>query len=211
MVIDPYWASATCIDEPFGGGTKRSNMRDVTHGDAQYQWLKATQEQSKAKYKFVFAHHVLGTGRGGIELAKNWEWGGLNANGTWGFSSNRVGWASPIHPLMVANRVTIFFQGHYHIWARQQLDGVTYQTLSEPADPHYSLFNADAYLSGDKFPNTGYTKVSVSPSAVKVDYIRTYLPTDEGSDKISGASVFSYSIPSLKRANLTPVLNFLLD
>ena len=95
---------------------------------------------------------------------------------------------------MAANHVNIFFQGHDHIWARQQLDGVTYQTLSEPADPNYSLFNSDAFLSGDKLPNTGYTRVTVSPTAVKVDYVRTYLPADEGAGKQSGAAAFSYSI-----------------
>jgi hypothetical protein len=96
---------------------------------------------------------------------------------------------------MVDNRVTIFFQGHDHIWVRQQLEGVTYQTLSEPGDPNYSLFNADAYRSGDKFPNTGYTRVNVSPAGVKVEYVRTYLPADEGPGRTSGDTAFSYTIP----------------
>lgn len=195
VVIDPYWGSPVCVDDPFGGGAKRSNLWDITHGDAQYQWLKTTLEQSKAKYKFVFAHHVLGTGRGGIELARLYEWGGQNGNGSWGFATNRPAWALPLHQLMVANKVTIFFQGHDHIWARQTLDGVTYQTLSEPADPNYSLFNADAFLSGDCFPNTGYTRVTVGPAGVKVDYVRTYLPADEGPGRTSGAVAFSYTVP----------------
>ena len=195
VVIDPYWSSAICVDDPFGGGAKRTNLWEITHGDAQYQWLKSTLEQSPARYKFVFAHHVLGTGRGGIELASQFEWGGLNANGSSGFAATRPSWSAPLHQLLVANRVTIFFQGHDHIWARQQLDGVTYQTLSEPADPNYSLFNADAYLSGDRLPNTGYTRVTVSPTGVKVDYVRTYLPADEGPGKTSGATAFSYTLP----------------
>ena len=195
VVIDPYWASATCVDDPFYGGAKRTNLWDVTHGDAQYQWLKTTLEQSKAKFKFVFAHHVMGTGRGGIELANLYEWGGQNNNRTWGFSANRPSWSAPIHQLMAANKVSIFFQGHDHIWAHQQIDGVTYQTLSEPADPFYTLYNNDAYLSGDKLPNTGYTRVTVSPSSVKVDYVRTYLPADEGQGKKSGSVAFSYSLP----------------
>ena len=194
VVIDPYWASAVCVDEPFGGGDKRTNLWDITHGDAQYQWLKTTLEKSDAKYKFVFAHHVMGTGRGGIELAELYEWGGLNKNGRWGFTTKRPNWASPIHKLMADNNVTIFFQGHDHIWAKQELDGVIYQTLSEPADPFYALYNADAYLSGDKFPNTGYTRVTVSPAAIRVDYVRTYLPADEGVGKTSGATAFSYSV-----------------
>jgi Calcineurin-like phosphoesterase len=69
VVIDPYWGSSVCVDEPFHGGPRRTNLWDVTLGEAQYQWLKRTLEQSSAKYRFVLAHHVLGTGRGGIELA----------------------------------------------------------------------------------------------------------------------------------------------
>jgi len=195
VVIDPYWGSPVCVDNPFGGGAKRSNLWDITHGDAQYQWLKSTLEQSHAKYKFVFAHHVMGTQRGGIEVAGLYEWGGSNANGSWGFTANRPTWPSPIHQLLVANKVTIFFQGHDHIWVHQQQDGVTYQTLSEPADPNYSLFNSDAYLSGDKLPNSGYTRVSVAPTGVKVEYVRTWLPADEGPGKVSGTVAFSYTIP----------------
>ena len=206
VVIDPYWGSPTCVDNPFYGGAKRTNLWDITHGDPQYQWLKATLEQSHAKYKFVFAHHVMGTGRGGIELAGLYEWGGYNSDATtWGFSTNRSSWQSPIHQLMVTNKVTIYFQGHDHIWVRQQLDGVTYQTLPEPADPNYSLFNADAFLSGDQLPNTGYTRVTVSPSNVKVDYVRTYLPADEGTGKVNGSTAFSYSISPAYSA---PVASF---
>ena len=194
VVIDPYWASPVCVDNPFYGGVKRSNLWDITHGDAQYQWFKTTLEQNRSKFKFVFAHHVMGTGRGGIELAGKYEWGGQNSDGSWGLTKNRPTWPSSIHQLMVDNKVTIFFQGHDHIWARQLLDGVTYQTLPEPADPNYTLYNSDAYLSGDKMSNTGYTKVTVSPTEVKVEYVRTWLPQDEGPGKISGTTAFRYSL-----------------
>ncbi len=195
VVIDPYWESPVAVDNQFGGTTKRQSMWEVTHGDAQYAWLKRTLEQSKAKYKFIFAHHVMGTGRGGIELAKLWEWGGESQNGQLDFSLQRPNWTTPIHQLMASNKVTIFFQGHDHIWVRQKLDGVTYQTLSQPADPNYTLWNSDAYLSGDKFSNTGYTRVSVSPSQVKVEYVRTYLQKDEGPGKVHGEVAFSYTLP----------------
>jgi hypothetical protein len=194
VVIDPYWSSPVAVDNVFGGSDKRALMWDVTHGDAQYQWLKTTLEQSKAKYKFVFAHHVMGTGRGGIELARLWEWGGENSKGVNEFTALRPTWSSPIHQLMAANRVTIFFQGHDHVWVHQQLDGVTYQTLSEPADPNYTLYNSDAYTSGDTFPNTGYTRVRVSPTGVTVEYVRTYLPKDEGPGRVSGTVAFGYTI-----------------
>jgi hypothetical protein len=52
----------------------------------------------------------------------------------------------------------------------------------------------DAFRTGDKLPNTGYTRVAVSPSGVDVAYVRTYLPADEGPGKTSGAVAFSYSL-----------------
>ena len=194
-VIDPYWASPVAVDTVFGGGSKRSGMWDVTHGLDQYLWLKNTLENSKAKYKFIFAHHIMGTGRGGIDIANLWEWGGSDNTGAYLFTQQRAGWDSPIHNLLVKNKVSIFFQGHDHVWVHQSLDGVTYQTVSEPADPFYALYYSENYVTGERFPNSGYTRVSVSPEKVKVEYVRTYLPADEGPGKVSGQAVFAYTIP----------------
>lgn len=195
VMIDPYWGSDVCVDNPFFGGDKRSDLWTVTHGDAQYQWLKRTLEQSTARYKFVFAHHVMGTGRGGIEVARLYEWGGRSPNGNTEFAARRPTWAAPIHQLFVQNKVSAFFQGHDHIWVRQELDGVVYQSISEPADPNYSLFNADAYTSGVKHPNSGYTRVTVGPTGANVEYVRMYRPADEGGGRVSGTVAYSYVIP----------------
>lgn len=208
VTIDPYWGSPVVVDNDFFGGNKTSNQWDITHGKAQYDWLKATLEQSKAKYKFVFAHHVMGTNRGGVDVALKFEWGGQNANGTVGFTQNRTGWALPIHQLFVANKVTIFFQGHDHIWVHQQLDGVTYQALGSPANPNYSLFNSDAYATGERFPDSGYTRVTVAPAGVKVEYVRTYLPADErpGTERVNGTVAFSYTVGGAIEQSTTPVI-----
>lgn len=198
VVIDPYWSSPVPVDGALGdNGPRTRNLWDITHGDAQYEWLKRTLEQSRARWKFVFAHHVMGTGRGGVEVATDFEWGGNNRNGTPGFIVNRPGWPMPIHQLLVANHVTIFFQGHDHLFAHQELDGVVYQELPNPADNTYTAFNADAYQSGNKFPNSGYVKVTVAPSSVTVDYVRMFLPQDEvPPGKVSGMIQFSYTIPA---------------
>jgi uncharacterized protein (TIGR03437 family) len=201
VVIDPYWGSPEQVDTGLGGqsnpSVKTQDKWAVTHGDAQYQWLKQTLEQSTAKWKFVFAHHVMGTGRGGVEIANEYEWGGDNPNGSWAFTQYRPTWPDPIHQLMVANHVTIFFQAHDHLYAHQQLDGVVYQSLPNPADNTYTAFNSDAYTSGDIFPNAGYTKVTVSPTSVKVEYIREWLPQDEKPPaQVSGTVQFAYTISS---------------
>jgi hypothetical protein len=118
-------------------------------------------------------------------------------DGSWGFSERRPRWPLPIHQLLVANGVTIFFQGHDHLFARQTLDGVVYQSLPNPADDSYTAFNETTYQSGDTFPNAGYVKVTVSPSSVTVEYIRMFLPEDEvPPNRVSGMVQFSYTIPA---------------
>ena len=185
VMIDPYWHSSQTVDNQFGSDHTSKGNRDlwnVTLGDAQYQWFKQTLATSTAKYKFVFTHHVLGTGRGGIELANGYEWGD-----TAGLAAHRPGWDKTIQQIMADNHVTIFFQGHDHIFVHQQLDGVIYQTLPEPANPFYSWENVDAYKTGDKYPNSGRVRVTVSLDGVKVDYIRSYL---DKPDEVA----FSYTV-----------------
>jgi len=207
VTLDPYWYSTNSVDTAYAESQHpNNNTWLVTHGDPQYFWLKQTLEQSRAKFKFVFAHHVMGTGRGGIEEAVQYEWGGRNTDGTWGFTTNRPNWPLTIHQLFVSNNVTIFFQGHDHVFVHQELDGVTYQELPNPADPNYSLFNADAYTNYLYMTNnSGYTRVTVSPENVKVDYVRTILPANELPNGITnnappgvtnGQVAYSYTIPA---------------
>lgn len=196
VVIDPYWHSSKPVDNVFGGGAKSRDMWAITLGDTQYQWFKRTLEQNKCKYKFVFTHHVLGTGRGGIELAGLYEWGGNNMKGNWEFDQKRSEWEMPIHQLMVKNGITIFFQGHDHLFARQQLDGIVYQTLPQPADPYYAADNKAAYRSGDVLPNSGRVRVTVSPEKVRVEYVRSYLPKDVTAEHPNDEVAFSYEIPA---------------
>ncbi|MEI6348645.1 MAG: metallophosphoesterase [Bacteroidota bacterium] len=167
-------------------------------GTPQYTWLKNTLEGSTAKYKFVFAHHVSGQGRGGINQAKLYEWGGYEANGTtWGFTTNRPGWAKPIHQLFVDNGVNIFFQGHDHVFAHEVMDNVIYQSMPMPSDSTYQigmLANADAYVS-DTVDGSGHVRITVTPVCVKVDYIKAYLPADTVSGIHHNREIgFSYTI-----------------
>lgn len=199
VVLDFYWNSDIAVDNTAGNGDKKSgkgnrNLWDVTLGEEQYKWFKNTLETSDAKYKFVFTHHVLGTGRGGIEEAKLYEWGGYNQKGVYEFDKMRPGWELPIHQLMVKNGVTIFFQGHDHLFAKQELDGVIYQEVPNPADNTYTAFNKDAYKSGDTLPNSGYLNVTVSADQVKVDYVKSFLPKDESGDNKNGVVSYSYTI-----------------
>jgi hypothetical protein len=170
---------------------------DWTLGVNQYNWLKSTLESGKSKYKFVFAHHVRGEGRGAATNARLFEWGGFESNGTtYGFASKRSGWAKPIHRLFVDNKVNVFFQGHDHLFAHEVLDGVTYQEVPMPSDSTYQigmLANADAYTT-DQVAGTGHLRVTVSPAEVKVDFVQAYLPRDETGSRKNRQVAFSYLI-----------------
>lgn len=106
----------------------------------------------------------------------------------------RPGWEMPIHQLMVKTGVTVFFFCHDHLYARQELDGVVYQSVPIPADYTYTAFNSNAYKSGVILQNAGFLNVMVAPANVKVDYISSYLPKDEKADKKNGQVAHSYTI-----------------
>ncbi len=173
IVIDPYWHSKAAVDNKFGTREKNNNPWQTTIGDAQYQWLKKTLESSTAKYKFVFTHHINGTGRGGAEAAKFYEWGGSGRrNQKSDFRENRPSWPMPIHELLVKNKVSAVFQGHDHVFSHQTLDGIVYQTLPLPAGSPESLENAQAYKSGKTLAGCGYLRVRVTPEKCTVQFMK---------------------------------------
>lgn len=186
-------------NEPAGKRQGKGNrdLWQITLGDEQYAWLRSTLQQSHAKFKFVFSHHVSGTGRGGVEVAGLYEWGGEDRRGVDRFLQMRPKWEKPIHDLMRDAGVTIFFQGHDHLYARQELEGVVYQSCPNPADPTFTAFNREAYRSGDVFPNSGHLRVTVmgGPDATcKVEYIRSSRPSDEAEHGKNGSVVHSYEV-----------------
>ena len=212
VILDNYWHSPALVDtgyagedanaKPGAGGGKGDKGHDrdwwnISLGDAQYKWFKKTLETSKAKHKFVFAHHVMGTGRGGVDQADLYEWGGQGGRGGKGegsFMQKRPGWDAPVHALMVKHKVSVFFQGHDHLYCKQEKDGVVYQELPMPSDYTYEALNEERYAGGTKLGNSGYVNVTVSPTEVKVEYVRTYLAKDVTADRKSGAVAHTYTV-----------------
>jgi len=177
IVLDPYWNTTPKPDSLHGWRW--------TLGEAQYLWLKNTLETSTATFKFVFAHQLVGgseDGRGGIEFADRYEWGGNNLDGTPGFADNRPGWYAPIKDLLAEHRVNIFFHGHDHFFAKQEKDCLVYQETPQPSHPNFNNpGQADdyGYIEGQILPNSGHLRVNVSADGVHVDYVRAYLPVNE--------------------------------
>jgi hypothetical protein len=205
VVIDPYWHSDVPVDGEVGGkkqdekgekggGKRGRDMWGITLGDKQHAWLEHTLRGSNARFKFIFCHHVLGTGRGGIEMASRFEWGGADNRGVDRFFQNRPGWQLPIHALLKETGVSIVFQGHDHLYARQELDGVVYQSVPNPADSTFQAFNRESYRSGDIFPNAGHVRVSVSPTVAKVEYVASRRESDEKDGTKNGAIIHAYEV-----------------
>jgi hypothetical protein len=185
VVIDPYhytlenpYAVAGGEDNDEGMGSR--DRWDWTLGQQQFNWLRQTLEYSNAKFKFVFAHHMLGGAedfvRGGAGHAHMFEWGGYDIDGTtWGFDRERPGWGGvPVHQLMDANGVSAFFYGHDHLYAYQKRDGVVYQEVPSAGLTGSGL---QAYYQNEYtlelLPSPGHLRITVSPSQAMVDYVQT--------------------------------------
>ncbi len=169
VVLDPFWY-------PQNARGQRDNWT-FSLGETQYQWLKRTLEGSRAKFKFVFIHHLAGgldQNRGGAAAASFYEWGGKNPDGTDGFREYRPGWALPIHPLLVTNHVSIVFHGHDHLYAKEDLDGIVYLEVPQPGDPRGNTRSAAeyGYTSGTILGSSGHVRVKIAGGRATVDYVR---------------------------------------
>lgn len=190
VVLDPYWYTVQKPDWSW------------TLGEEQYNWFEKTITESKAKYKFVFSHQLVGgngnTGRGGTEFADFFEMGGNNSDGTWGWDTFRPEWEKPIHQLMLENKVNAFFHGHDHFFGKQEKDGIIYQEVPQPSNKNIKNTSAAeyGYVDGVFLPGRGFLKVTVSEKEVKVDYIQTYLPQEETDTCKNGKLAYSYTINS---------------
>ena len=200
------WGDAQFIVlDPFRYTTQRGrdgNNWSWTLGENQYRWLKESLEHVDAKYRFVFVHHLVGgsstNNRGGVEVAKLWEWGGNGSNGQNEFAKQRPGWELPIHELLVKHGVSIVFHGHDHLFCKQDLDGIVYQLVPQPGHPRSGNTNSAkeyGYLSGETQSSSGYIRVRVGQETGRADYVRTYLPAAESPLKRNGDVSFSYRFP----------------
>lgn len=171
IALDPFWYTRS--------KTRGDDNWNRTVGEVQYAWLKKTLETSKAKYRFVFLHHLVGgsskEGRGGVEAAKYFEWGGQGLSGADEFATKRPGWDMPIHQLLVKHGVNVVFHGHDHLFVKQELDGIIYQEVPQPGHPRGTIRSAEeyGYKSGVVLPSSGIIRVVVTPNESTIQYLKT--------------------------------------
>ncbi len=170
VVLDPFWFS--------GRVGREGDVWKRTLGRKQYEWLRAVLVASRAKFKFIFIHHLAGgatrEGRGGDTAVPLYEWGGHEPDGRNTFAQHRPGWEAPIHDLLVKHGVTAVFHGHDHLFAQQVVDGIVYQELPQPGHPRPNARNAEdyGYQSGEIFGASGIMRVRVAPDAAVLEFLR---------------------------------------
>jgi hypothetical protein len=175
------WGDALFVVlDPFSFTTRPRGDEDNwsrTLGRAQYDWLARTLAQSKARFRFIFIHHLVGgldrQSRGGVEAARLFEWGGRDATGRDVFGQKRPGWPMPIHDLLVRNNVTAVFHGHDHLFAEQELDGILYQEVPQPGHRRGGAHNATGYgyREGVILDGSGHLRVAVAPERVVIEFV----------------------------------------
>ena len=167
VVLDPFTYT---VENPKNDGWQ------WTLGKLQYEWLKKTLQESSATHKFIYIHHLLvgnAQSRGGVEIAHLNEWGGKNIDGTYGFDQFRPGWGMPIHDMLRENKVGFVFKGHDHLYVKQELDGIIYQTLPQPSHPGDKLdLKQYGYLAGKGVGGSGFLKVRTEGVTAFVDFIK---------------------------------------
>jgi hypothetical protein len=219
VVLDPFHYTMT---KPYGSITGAGEDDDETVvedqwnwtlGQEQFEWFKQTLQNSNARLKLVFSHHVTGgqldvSGmagapgyvRGGGLAAPYFEWGGFNADDTWGFDPEvdpkRPGWGpDPVHQLMMDYGVNAYFHGHDHQFVHEVVDGIVYQLVPSPGmtGSGFDLYAFSPYLvTGGNLPNSGHIRVTVDPAAdeATVEYVRSYLSGEGTNGEVS----YSYTI-----------------
>lgn len=197
VALDPY---------PYSLGPVRTEADNWNRslGREQYEWLAGVLTSSRAGLKLVFIHNLVGgldrSMRGGIEAVPLFEWGGRGLDGVDRFAQMRPGWRGPIHRLLVETAVAAVFHGHDHLFARQELDGIVYQGVPQPAwagrgNPR-ALAAEYGYRQGDILSSSGYLRVAVSPPEARVEYVRSILPGAERPGEADGAVAHSYAMPT---------------
>ncbi len=169
IVLDPYW---------YAGERRGDEGWNLSLGKTQYDWLARTLANSRARYKLVFVHQLVGgqgdQGRGGIEMAGFGEWGGRNGDGSDGFAAHRPGWNEPIHALLKRYGVNLVLHGHDHLFAAQTLDGIAYQEVPQPGHPgNGQARDAETYgyRNGSILGQSGYLRLNIGPDGIVVEFL----------------------------------------
>ncbi len=103
-------------------------------------------------------------------------------------TTNRPGWQTPIHQLMVSNGVSAYFHGHDHQFVHEEIDGLVYQLVPSASmtGSGFDLYDSSPYVQTNppyglgNLPSAGHLRVTVSPDQTTVEYVRSAVSGDTG-------------------------------
>jgi hypothetical protein len=133
---------------------------DWTLGQAQLRWFADTLAKATSKWRFVLIHHTVGGAAGDTEDSAYGRGGGQAAH---------VGEQATVHQLMLDHGVQVFFYGHDHVFTDMQVDGIHYTEPGNAGAPW--MFTQDLTGYTQSWRAHGWSRVTVSPSAVNVQFI----------------------------------------
>jgi hypothetical protein len=91
--------------------------------------------------------------------------------------------------------VTAVFHAHDHVFAKEDLDDIVYLSMPFAANDDYGFgfsTNQSDYAGADMVENSGHVRVTVAPSTVTMDYVRSFLP----GDGTNGSVAYNFSVTS---------------
>ena len=186
------------------GGTYPRTVDEWTLGSSQLQWMERVLTVSKARWKFVFAHHLVG--------GYGWDVFGRKRNtnyvyGRGGARYAHVGEQVRITRIMNSTGAKFFFYGHDHVFAHQQAAGIHFICCGRPtrldsawwqnAGWREAYGDVDARDPHDFYAAIGYTRITVSPDNVTVEYVRSGTDMNHAENVVQpvGQVVYRLQVP----------------
>jgi hypothetical protein len=162
------------------GNATPSTPHQWTLGAAQLQWLERVLSGSRARWKFVIGHHVVG--------GSEWDLEGKSriteyAYGRGGARYARVGEQARVTEIMRKHGARFYLYGHDHVFCHQKDEDISYVCCGRTTTLSYEWWRnpgwKEAYGEAasrnphDFFGAIGYTRLTIAPEKVDVEYIRT--------------------------------------
>ncbi|MFQ5496226.1 MAG: metallophosphoesterase family protein, partial [Phycisphaerae bacterium] len=169
------------------GGSTPASVDEWTLGTVQFEWFRKVLTASEAKWKVVLCHHLVG----------GWPWDGAGRRsetnyyyGRGGGRYARVGEQARITDLMNQTGARFFLYGHDHVFCHQPAEGIEFVCCGRPSYLNAEWYSRPGWREAygrtaardphDFYAAIGYTRLSVSPAAFEIEYVRTGKDADGG-------------------------------
>ena len=160
------------------GGSTPAAANEWTLGAAQLAWLERTLRSSRARWKIVVSHHLVG----------GWSWdGGGNTQdtdyfyGRGGGKYARVGEQARITDLMNETRARLFLYGHDHVFAHQPSENVDFVCCGRVSYLNPEWFDRPGWREAygdaaardphDFYAALGYLRLTIAPEKLDLAYV----------------------------------------